>query len=267
MVVWGPGSGAHDERLSCGRHPCRAPHVRRSRPPLNLPPPPSSPRSLPPQKQEFVAAISKPGPCLPGYYQADPKSPCTVCGEDAYCPGGKLGKKIEVSTKTESERRTTPPREWSREGRRLPPSPPPTHPLPPPPAHRPSTLQCPAGYSTAGVTTAAASEACFIVCDPGSYAAITTGPEATCYVCGPGFVCPGGPQGKEQGWRGAGEGGEGRRGKRGSRPPAHAHTHFFFKKSHLLSSSPCQSGRWKGASPATSASPLSSTTPRASPTA
>ena len=136
-----------------------------------------------------------------------------MCGEDAYCPGGKLGKKIEVSTKAESEgERPTPPAGVC---------PLPHHHLtpflPPLAAHRPSTPppKCPAGYSTAGVTTAASIDACFIVCDPGSYAAITTGPEATCYACGPGFFCQGGPQGKGErlgggvggcggGWRGAG---------------------------------------------------------------
>jgi len=71
-----------------------------------------------------------------------------VCGEDAYCAGGKLGKLVA----------------------------------------------CPSGYSTAGLTIATTVEQCFVACDPGTYASIATGPAATCYSCGPGFFCAGGPQ-------------------------------------------------------------------------
>jgi len=101
------------------------------------------------QKSVIETVIFKAGPCEPGYYQAGgPKEPCTVCGEDAYCAGGKLGKRVA----------------------------------------------CPSGYSTAGLTIATTVEQCFVACDPGTYASIATGPAATCYSCGPGFFCAGGPQ-------------------------------------------------------------------------
>ena len=49
-----------------------------------------------PQKTLIEGAIFKAGPCEPGYAQATPKAPCTLCEEGFYCPGGKLGKKTAV---------------------------------------------------------------------------------------------------------------------------------------------------------------------------
>lgn len=57
------------------------------------------------QKTIAEAIIFKAGPCEPGYYQATPKAPCTLCEEGYFCPGGKLGKRTPVSGNDDGEGR------------------------------------------------------------------------------------------------------------------------------------------------------------------
>ena len=126
----------------------------------------------------------------------------------------------------------------------------------------PSTHQCPAKTTTpTGVTGASSVDECVLICDPGTWALVTQGPDAECWPCREGFYCPGGPQtgeligerGRRWRWRGEEVFWAGATGRCGpaARPTSHA-------LPPLHHTQPPQ----QTASPARSASPRWATSPR-----
>ena len=168
---------------------------------------PLSPNQQHPKKTAIEAVIFKAGPCEPGYAQATPKSPCTLCEAGTYCPGGKLGKQTPCPAGTTTGLGVTGAASvqdcfitcdpgtyalitqgdgaqcWPCRRGFYCPGGPQTGPLT-------DRLSCPPGFTTV-VDDAAGAEACVVVCDPGEYAPFSEGP---CQACESGSICPGGPQ-------------------------------------------------------------------------